>query len=104
MHIVQIADFMEAAMTVTVSSTDFQRNVGAYTDKAMQEPLIITSHGRERLALISIDGCNRFKMLEDREVFLPEDLPEDPLLELEDEIKANEDAGLTPTNYKVTQF
>lgn len=91
-------------MTVTVSSTDFQRNVGAYTDKAMQEPLIITSHGRERLALISIDDYNRFKMLDDREVLLAEDLPEDLLLELEDEIKSSEAAGLTPSNYKVTKF
>lgn len=57
-------------MTVTISSTEFQRNVGLYTDKAIQEPLIITTHGRARLALLSIEDYNRLKMLDDRELLI----------------------------------
>ncbi|WP_375554680.1 type II toxin-antitoxin system Phd/YefM family antitoxin [Roseovarius mucosus] len=91
-------------MTETITSTELQRNLGVYTDKAMQEPLIITCRGRERLALISIDDFNRLKRLEDREVFRAEDLPEDIIHELEERIAADEAAGIVPTSYKVVKF
>lgn len=91
-------------MTVTISSTEFQRNVGLYTDKAMQEPLIITAHGRDRLALLSIEDYNRLKMLDDREAIMAEDLPNDLLQELENKIEESKASGIIETNYKVTQF
>lgn len=91
-------------MTKTITSTELQRNVGVYTDKAMQEPLIITCRGRERLALISIDDFHRLRRLDDREVFKAKDLPDDIILELEERIAADEAAGIVPTNYKVVRF
>jgi len=39
----------------TVTSRDFQRNLGHYQDEALKEPVAITHHGRRRLVLISAD-------------------------------------------------
>jgi prevent-host-death family protein len=41
-----------------VSSGDFIRKFGTYTDTALSEPIIITKNGRERLVLLSIDEYN----------------------------------------------
>ena len=49
---------MEALMT-RVSATDFKNNIGAYSDAAMSEPVIITSHQRDRLVLLSADEYRR---------------------------------------------
>ncbi|WP_373947329.1 type II toxin-antitoxin system prevent-host-death family antitoxin [Paracoccus marcusii] len=49
---------MEAIMT-RVSATDFKNNIGAYSDAAMSEPVIITSHHRDRLVLLSADEYRR---------------------------------------------
>lgn len=38
-----------------VSATEFKNNIGAYSDAAMSEPVIITSHQRDRLVLLSAD-------------------------------------------------
>jgi len=91
-------------MTMTISSTEFQRNVGLYTNKAVQEPLIITAHGRDRLALLSIEDYNRLKMLDDREALTAENLPDDLLQELEAKIDASKASGVVETIYKVAQF
>ncbi|WP_298679187.1 type II toxin-antitoxin system prevent-host-death family antitoxin [uncultured Lentibacter sp.] len=40
---------------VKITATAFQKNVGHYSDIAMREPVTITSHGRERLVLISVE-------------------------------------------------
>ena len=42
-----------------VSATDFKNNIGAYSDAAMSEPVIITSHHRDRLVLLSADEYRR---------------------------------------------
>lgn len=39
---------------VRVSSTEFQRQSGRYCQDAHDEPVIITSHGRDRLVLMSM--------------------------------------------------
>ena len=36
-----------------VTATEFQRNFGQYEDKALVEPVSITSHGREKVVLLS---------------------------------------------------
>lgn len=64
-------------MTVRISATEFQRNPGAWADKALYEPVILTTHGRDRLVVISIADYERFLRLDSREVFLVEDLPDD---------------------------
>ena len=42
-----------------VSATDFKNNIGAYSDAAMEEPVIITSHQRDRLVLMSAEEYRR---------------------------------------------
>ena len=42
-------------MVQRVTATQFQQNVGVYSDAAMREPVIITSHQRDRLVLISAE-------------------------------------------------
>lgn len=42
-----------------VTATDFKNNVGAFSDAAMREPVIITSHQRDRLVLLSAEEYQR---------------------------------------------
>ena len=42
-----------------VTATEFKNNLGAFSDAAMREPVIITSHQRDRLVLISADEYRR---------------------------------------------
>ena len=42
-----------------VTATEFKSNLGAFSDAAMREPVIITSHQRDRLVLISADEYRR---------------------------------------------
>ena len=49
-----------------VSSGDFIRQFGTYTDTALTEPVIITKNGRERLVLLSIDEYNLLIHLRDQ--------------------------------------
>ncbi|MPZ58187.1 MAG: type II toxin-antitoxin system prevent-host-death family antitoxin [Rhizobiales bacterium] len=48
-----------------VSSGDFIRKFGTYTDSALSEPIIITKNGRERLVLLSMDEYNTLLHLRD---------------------------------------
>jgi prevent-host-death family protein len=49
---------MEINMT-RVSATEFKNNIGAFSDAAMSEPVIITSHQRDRLVLLSAEEYRR---------------------------------------------
>lgn len=42
-----------------VTATEFKNNIGAFSDAAMREPVIITSHQRDRLVLLSADEYRR---------------------------------------------
>lgn len=42
-----------------VSATEFKNNIGAFSDAAMNEPVIITSHQRDRLVLLSAEEYRR---------------------------------------------
>lgn len=44
---------------VSVTSVEFQRNIGQYQDVALTEPVTITKHGRERLVLLSAEEFQR---------------------------------------------
>jgi prevent-host-death family protein len=57
-----------------VSSGDFIRKFGTYTDTALSEPIVITKNGRERLVLLSIDEYNTLLHLRE----LHEDSKESP--------------------------
>ena len=46
-----------------VTATEFKNNIGAFSDAAMNEPVIITSHQRDRLVLLSADEYRRLTTL-----------------------------------------
>jgi len=50
----------------TVPSSEFHRKIGHYQDRALVEPVMVTSNGRERVVLLSADEFKRLKRL-DRE-------------------------------------
>ena len=58
----------------TVTSKDALRNWKAVTDKAMREPVIITSHGRPRHVLLAYEDYERFRD-QQRQVFRISELP-----------------------------
>ena len=51
----------------TVTSTEFQQNVGKYNDLAMREPVVITKQNREALVLLSVEDYKRLKQPETRQ-------------------------------------
>lgn len=70
----------------TITSTEFQQNVGIYSDAALREPVVITSHNRERLVLLSVDDYKRLKALDERQALLASEMPDDLLEELDQSI------------------
>lgn len=50
-----------------VTATEFQQNVGSYSDAALKEPVIITSHKRDRLVLMGVEEYTRLKKLEEQD-------------------------------------
>lgn len=72
-----------------VSATDFKNNIGTFSDAAMQEPVIITSHQRDRLVLMSAEEYRRLtdsaaNLAEDRKRLIREraDYHRDTIIEL----------------------
>jgi PHD/YefM family antitoxin component YafN of YafNO toxin-antitoxin module len=63
---------------ITVTSGDFLRQYGRITEQALREPVSITSHGRERLVLLSADEYRRLKK-NDRVALRPWELSEEDL-------------------------
>lgn len=57
---------------------ELQRQWGSVADKAIQEPVVITSNGRDRHVLMGVDEYVKL-ILETRKSYLVRDLP-DPLL------------------------
>lgn len=52
---------MRSAQILTVTSADFQRNLGLYQDEALKKPVAITKNGRPRTVLISAEEYARLK-------------------------------------------
>lgn len=46
---------------ITITSAEFQRNLGTYQDKALLDPVVITRNGRERIVVMSADEFRRLK-------------------------------------------
>jgi len=63
---------------VTISSGDFLKAYGRMVETALREPVTITSHGRERLVLLSADEYRRLKQ-NDRTALYPWELSDDEL-------------------------
>lgn len=67
---------------VRVSSAEFIKGYGRFSEAALREPVTITSHGRERLVLVSVEEYRRLKR-NDREALYPWEMPENELAVLE---------------------
>ena len=52
-----------------ILSAGFQRAFGQYRELALQEPVAITSHGRDSLVLLSATEYKRLKALDSRALF-----------------------------------
>ena len=61
-----------------VSTTEFIKQFGELSDKALTEPVTITKNGRDRLVVLSADEYARLKR-RDREVITPADLTPEEL-------------------------
>ena len=57
-----------------VTSSEFQQAFGALSDKARNEPVIITKHGRDSLVVMAAEEWERLKR-RDRQVGLTTELP-----------------------------
>lgn len=68
-------------MSRTVSSADFLKSYGRIVEAALREPVSITSHGRERLVLLSAEEYRRLKQ-NDREALYPWELDDKALAAL----------------------
>lgn len=55
---------MHSEHIITVTSADFQRNIGLYQDEALKKPVAITKNGRPRTVLISAEEYARLKRLD----------------------------------------
>lgn len=69
-------------MSIKVSSGDFLKSYGRISEAALREPVSITSHGRERLVLLSADEYRRLKQ-QDRQALYPWELDDEDLRALE---------------------
>lgn len=61
---------------MTVPAAEVQRNFGRYQDQAVIRPVRVTSHGRARVMMISVEEYERLKR-RDRVALRVEELSED---------------------------
>ena len=62
--------------TTRVTASEFQRDFGVLSDKAKDEPVVITQHGRDTLVVMSAEEWMRLRR-RDRLVGLTADLPDE---------------------------
>ena len=48
-----------------VNATEFQQNIGKYTDLAQSGPIVVTRHRRDSLVLVNVREYERLRALED---------------------------------------
>ena len=65
----------------TVSSGEFLKSYGRISETALREPVSITSHGRERLVLLSAEEYRRLRQ-NDRQALRPWELSDEDLAAL----------------------
>ena len=64
-------------MTMTrVTASEFQKSIGAVSDRALREPVSITKQGRDHLVLLSAEEYARLKR-RDRQVYTIDNLPDE---------------------------
>ena len=82
-----------------VSAGECQRHWGKVQDKAMAEPVTITSNGRDRMVLMSTEEYNRLKR-RDRQVMSLADFTAEDIAALE---KVRAPAEAAAFNHEVTE-
>ena len=82
-----------------VSAGECQRQWSKIQDKAIAEPLTITSNGRDRMVLMSTEEYNRLKR-RDRRVMTLADFTDEDIAALE-KVRAPTEAAVF--NYEVTE-
>ena len=75
---------MKQPDNTSVSSTDFQNNVGVYFERAAKEPVFITKYSRPARVLIDFEEYERLKQLDTREALYAHELTEQEIAELRD--------------------
>jgi prevent-host-death family protein len=60
-----------------VTSSEFQKNIGKYQDKALTEPVVVTRNGRNRTVLLSASEYARFRKIDTRRVMSIDDFTEE---------------------------
>ncbi|MCK5274513.1 MAG: type II toxin-antitoxin system Phd/YefM family antitoxin [Alphaproteobacteria bacterium] len=60
----------------SVTSREFQKNVGQYQDMALRRAVTVTKHGREHVVILAAEEYRRLKEL-DRRALLAEELPDE---------------------------
>lgn len=61
-----------------ITSAELQKKFGSLVDKALTEPLTITSNGRDRLVLLSVEEYDRLRR-RDRRVVRLEDFSDEEM-------------------------
>ena len=72
-----------------ISTAEFIKNYGTLADKALQEPVMITKNGRDRLVVLSAEEYARLKR-RDRRVVKLEDFTEDEMAKIAAEAPTEE--------------
>ncbi|HEY1751951.1 MAG TPA: type II toxin-antitoxin system Phd/YefM family antitoxin [Caulobacteraceae bacterium] len=85
----------ESRADPTVAANEVQRRWGEVADKALRDPIVITSKGRPRHVLMAYDEYQRLKA-RDRRAYRIEDLPDDVAAELEAGLDALWNPDLSP--------
>jgi prevent-host-death family protein len=60
-----------------VSSSEFIKNYGALSRRALREPVTITNHGHDSLVLVAADQFERLQAQDTRRAYYAHELPED---------------------------
>lgn len=69
---------------VKISSVDFGKRFGRCRELALKEPVAVTHHGRESLAVLSAEEFKRLKALDKRQALYTWELPENLAKALEE--------------------
>lgn len=84
---------------VTITAAELQKKFGRYRDLALKEPVLVTHHGRESLAIISADEYKRLKSMDTRQAIYPWELPDDVIEALEN-VEVPEESARFNHEYK----
>lgn len=84
---------------VKVTAAELQRQFGRYRDLALKEPVLVTHHGRDSLALISAEEYKRLKSNDDRQALYPWELS-DEIVEALESVEVPEESARFDHEYK----